>query len=79
RGVDTLVVCGVATECCVDCTVRDAFHLDYHVFLGADACASYERDLHEAALKSLERNCAILVRADEVVAAWAQRTGGIGS
>jgi ureidoacrylate peracid hydrolase len=33
RGVDTLVVCGLTTECCVDCTVRDAFHLDYHVLI----------------------------------------------
>ena len=39
RGVDTLVVCGTTTECCVDCTARDAFHLDYQVFLAADACA----------------------------------------
>jgi ureidoacrylate peracid hydrolase len=73
-GVDTLVVCGLTTECCVDCTVRDAFHLDYHVFMVGDACAAYEADLHEGALKSLALNCAILTAADEVVAAW----GGAG-
>jgi nicotinamidase-related amidase len=71
-GVDTLVVCGLTTECCVDCTVRDAFHLDYHVFIAADACAAYETDLHEAALKSLELNCAILTNANEVAGAWAE-------
>lgn len=70
-GVDTLVIAGLATECCVDCTARDAFHLDYHVFLAADACAAYAPDLHEAALKSLALNCAIVVTADEVIAAWA--------
>jgi ureidoacrylate peracid hydrolase len=69
-GVDTLVVCGVATECCVDCTVRDAFHLDYHVFIAADACAAYEPERHEGALRSLELNCAILTHADAVTAAW---------
>ncbi len=68
--VDTLVVAGLTTECCVDCTVRDAFHLDYHVFVARDACAAYEPDVHEAALKSLELNCAILVDTDQVVAAW---------
>jgi nicotinamidase-related amidase len=71
-GVDTLVVCGLTTECCVDCTVRDAFHLDYHVFLAADACAAYEADLHAGALKALELNCAILAPTADVVAAWAE-------
>jgi nicotinamidase-related amidase len=70
RGVDTLVICGLTTECCVDCTVRDAFHLDYHVFVASDACAAYEPDLHAGALKSLELNCAILVETDQVLAAW---------
>ena len=70
RGVDTIVACGLTTECCVDCTVRDAFHLDYHVFVATDACAAYEPDLHAAALKSLELNCAILVETDQVLAAW---------
>jgi ureidoacrylate peracid hydrolase len=68
--VDTLVVCGLTTECCVDCTVRDAFHLDYHVFVASDACAAYESDLHEGSLKSLELNCAMLVTTDAVVGAW---------
>jgi ureidoacrylate peracid hydrolase len=71
--VDTLVVCGLTTECCVDSTVRDAFHLDYHVFIASDACAAYERDLHEGALKSLELNCAMLVTTQEVEAAWEER------
>jgi ureidoacrylate peracid hydrolase len=70
RGVDTLVVCGLSTDCCVDCTVRDAFHLDYQVILARDACAAYEAQLHAAALRSLELNCAILAGVDEIVVAW---------
>ncbi len=70
RGIDTLVVCGLTTECCVDCTVRDAFHLDYHVFVVSDACAAYETDMHDGALKNLQANCAILVDTDQVLAAW---------
>lgn len=69
-GVDTLVVCGLTTECCVDCTVRDAFHLDYHLFIAPDACAAYAPDLHEGALKSLDLNCAILADSDQIIAAW---------
>jgi nicotinamidase-related amidase len=70
-GVDTLVVCGLTTECCVDCTIRDAFHLDYHVFIARDACAAYDAATHESALQSLAVSCAILTTADEVAAAWA--------
>jgi nicotinamidase-related amidase len=70
-GVDTLVVAGLTTDCCVDCTARDAFHLDYHVFVASDACAAYDADLHAASLRSLALNCAILVTTDDVVAAWA--------
>lgn len=71
RGVDTLVLCGLTTECCVDCTARDAFHADFHVFLPVDACAAYEADVHEAALKIMGLNFAILTDTDAVVDAWA--------
>ncbi len=70
RGVDTLVVCGLTTECCIDCTVRDAFHRDYHVFLAADACAAYEPDLHAGSLRALALNCAIPVATAAILAAW---------
>lgn len=70
RGIDTLVVAGFTTECCVDCTVRDAFHLDYQVFVAADACAAYEPDLHAGALKALDLNCAMLVQSAAAVDVW---------
>lgn len=72
RRIDTLVVCGLTTECCVDCTVRDAFHLDYHVFIAQDACGAYDPATHESALANLALNCAILVDAEDVAAAWSQ-------
>jgi nicotinamidase-related amidase len=69
-GVDTLVVAGLTTECCVDSTVRDAFSLDYHVFVAANACAGYEADIHAASLKVMELNSAILTDTDAVAVAW---------
>lgn len=71
KGIDTLVLCGLTTECCIDCTARDAFHLDFHVFVPADACAAYETDLHEAALRTMGLSFAILTDADAVIRAWA--------
>jgi len=76
-GVDTLVLTGLTTECCVDGTARDAFNLDYHVFVVADACAAYAPDLHAGALKMLNLNTALLTDTVDVVAAWSgQATPG---
>ena len=70
RGVDTLVVAGFTTDCCVDSTVRDAFHRDYDVFVVADACASYEKALHDNVLDALSRHCALLTETHTVLKAW---------
>jgi nicotinamidase-related amidase len=70
RGVDTLVLAGLTTECCIDSTARDAFNHDFHVFVARDACAAYEPDLHTAALRMLDLNTAILTDAESVVGAW---------
>lgn len=70
RGIDTLVVAGFSTDCCVDCTVRDAFHRDFNIFVVADACAAYEPNLHYGALNGLGGNCALLVTTDAVLTAW---------
>ncbi|HXS06158.1 MAG TPA: cysteine hydrolase [Rhizomicrobium sp.] len=67
---DTLVIAGLTTECCVESTARDAFERDYHVFVARDAVAAYTPDLHRAALKALELNCAILADCAEIAAAW---------
>jgi nicotinamidase-related amidase len=68
--VDTLVISGLTTECCVADTAKDAFNHDFHVFVVADACAAYEPDLHATALKMLDLNTAILTDTASVVGVW---------
>ena len=68
--VDTLVIAGLTTECCVADTAKDAFNHDYHVFIAVDACAAYEPDLHAGALKMLALNTAILTDMASVAAVW---------
>jgi ureidoacrylate peracid hydrolase len=70
EGIDTLVVAGLTTECCIDSSVRDAFERDYHVFVVEDATACYEPELHAAAIRALALNCARIARAAEVRDAW---------
>jgi ureidoacrylate peracid hydrolase len=38
RRIETLLVCGVATNVCVESTIRDAFFLEYFPILVRDAC-----------------------------------------
>jgi nicotinamidase-related amidase len=41
RGIDTLIVCGVTTEVCVNTTVREANDRGFRCIVLADCCASY--------------------------------------
>ncbi|HVT68062.1 MAG TPA: isochorismatase family cysteine hydrolase [Trebonia sp.] len=45
--VDSLAVCGVVTNICVESTVRAAFMRDYRVTLLADCCAARTPRLHD--------------------------------
>ncbi len=70
RGIDTLIMTGLSTDCCVDQTARSAFHHDYDVFVVSDACAAYEPDLHAGSLNVLQKNCALLTTTSAMLAAW---------
>lgn len=71
RGIESVVMTGVSTDCCVDQTARSAFHHGYHVFVVSDGCAAYEPELHSGTLNVLQKNCALLTTSDAVTAAWA--------
>jgi ureidoacrylate peracid hydrolase len=49
-GVDTVIVCGVTTNVCVESTVRDAFFRDIRVVVPEDATAAVSPELHEGSL-----------------------------
>jgi ureidoacrylate peracid hydrolase len=53
-GVDTLVVCGVTTETCVESTIRDGFFRDFRILIPADAVATPDRQRHNDALRVIE-------------------------
>ncbi len=55
RGIDTVAIAGVTTNCCVDTTTRDAFMRDLDVIVLSDAVAAFgqERHLHDATLENL--------------------------
>ena len=54
RGVRYVFFTGIATNVCVESTLRDAFFLDYWPILIADAAMGSDAQGHEAALKNVE-------------------------
>ncbi|MFC7548684.1 cysteine hydrolase family protein [Plantactinospora sp. GCM10030261] len=71
-GRQTVVCCGVSTNVCVDTTVREAFARDFFVTIAADACASWDMDLHAAALATAAKRFAVVADVDDIRAAWNQ-------
>jgi nicotinamidase-related amidase len=54
RGIDTLLVCGVTTEVCVNTTVREANDRGFRCIVLADCCASYFPEFHQAGLAMIK-------------------------
>jgi biuret amidohydrolase len=54
RRIDTLIVCGVTTEVCVNTTVREANDRGYRCIVLSDCCASYFAEFHDMGLKMIK-------------------------
>ena len=53
RGVDTVLVAGVATNLSVEGTARDASNLGFRTLVVSDACAAASEAAHEASIETL--------------------------
>jgi nicotinamidase-related amidase len=71
RGIDTLIVGGVATNLGVENTVRDAWDRDYNLGVGPDSCAAVPPGAHDYAIQSVFPRMARIMSVDEVLAAAA--------
>jgi ureidoacrylate peracid hydrolase len=68
--VDSLVVCGVTTNCCVETTVRDASQRDYKTFVVTDATGELEQERHDFAINTMAFLFADAVTVDDMIQIW---------
>ena len=79
HGVTSLLMTGIATDTCVDCTARDAYFMDYYVSIVSDCCGALSEDDHTSALKRFARDYGEVVSSQDVMEAWKRiQIGGSG-
>ena len=71
RGVRALMVGGVTTSMCVECSVRDAAQRDIRTFVVREAVADFDADRHAASLAAMAFGFARIIGANEAAEAIA--------
>ncbi|HEY7166241.1 MAG TPA: isochorismatase family cysteine hydrolase [Candidatus Binatia bacterium] len=80
RGIQSVLVCGVATNVCVETTARDAYMFDYYVTMIEDCSAAYDPKLHLSTLENMRRHFGMVAAANEIIDTWAglpQKAAGL--
>jgi nicotinamidase-related amidase len=65
-GCDRIVLGGANTHACVRATAVDAFQMDYHVILAADAISSYDEQYHRESMRYLAQSIGKAMSNDEI-------------
>ena len=68
RGIDAVMVVGVATQVCCESTARDACMLNFKTLMISDACATDTDELHNASLNAFYQNFGDVQSVDEAIA-----------
>lgn len=68
RGIDTLILCGIATSGVVLSTVRDAADRDYRLFVLEDGCFDADPEVHRVLTQKVIPRQAAVVSIDDLPA-----------
>lgn len=71
-GRDSFIICGVATDVCVESTVRDAMMLGFKTFVVGDLTATHNEERRKRSLEVLDKHFAKVLTFDEVMTELAQ-------
>ncbi|MGE2832628.1 cysteine hydrolase family protein [Mycobacterium sp. SMC-4] len=68
--VQSILFTGVATEVCVESSLRDGLFHDFYVTLVEDCAASYTKTAHDASVHVVGKHFGLVTTADELVDRW---------
>jgi nicotinamidase-related amidase len=69
RKIDTIVLCGIATNIGVESTARFAFEYGYQQIFAEDACATMSAEAHEYVVKTIFPRLGRIRKTENIVAA----------
>jgi nicotinamidase-related amidase len=65
--VETVIIVGTATNVCCESTARSAFFRDYQVVVVSDATATFDMNMHEASLATINTFFGRVMTSDDVI------------
>ena len=71
NGVQNLVFTGVATNVCVESTLRSAYMRDFMATLVSDCCAARNARVHDATLENVRTSFGLVATAADIERVWA--------
>jgi ureidoacrylate peracid hydrolase len=79
QGIDTIVICGVTTNICVETTARDAGQRDYNTFVVEDAVGEAEESRHWHSLYTVDFVFGTVCTVADVQRSWKSEVTGVPS
>lgn len=64
RGINTILFSGISTDIGIDSSARDSANRGFYTIVVQDCVSSSDKEMHEAALKTLGRICLVLPSKD---------------
>ena len=66
-GKDTVIISGVMTNLCCECTAHDALARDYKVVFGSDLNFTDHEEIHTNVLRTIRRKVGRVLSSDEII------------
>ncbi|MSQ18223.1 MAG: cysteine hydrolase [Betaproteobacteria bacterium] len=73
RGIQTVILTGVATNACVESTARDTYMHDYYLVFVGDGCATTSQAAHDATLANIDQFFGEVATSNAIMATWAAK------
>ncbi len=67
---ETIIVCGVATNVCVESTARDGYMLDFNLILAEDCCSEFNSEAHELTCRNIRERFGKVATSKEIAAVF---------